>query len=284
MRSRPPCVTRASAHKIADFALDRGLLYRAIMMMRILFLNAVTVSLSAACLADPDSEVAGADASIATDELARVTDEPLVAESLAGQVIVSAPAPLGVTLGVNAPLVSTRRPTIEFRPAGGATSFHCRFDNGAFVPCTASSFHTSPQDLADGWHTFQVYVRSGSSQSSPARWLFRIDATRPVVTFGPDSPSRLYSSTQPFGSAVTAQFHWATSEPVAETYWRTRIKAYPPPPSPPWEPTVAGTATFSLSPGYYLGSGLTYVIEVGVRDEAGNWGYATWTLQVVTLF
>jgi hypothetical protein len=37
-------------------------------------------------------------------------------------------------------------------------------------------------------------------------------------------------------------------------------------------------------PRYYLGPGLTFVIEVGVRDEAGNWGYATWTFQLVTFF
>jgi hypothetical protein len=227
-------------------------------MKQLLLLTVPAVAFATACVADPDLDDVGTDASVGSD-----------------QPWLTAPGALGVTLGVNAPLVATRRPTIEFRPTGGATSFHCRFDNEAFVPCTSSWFHVSPRDLADGWHTFQVYVRNGSSQSEPARWLFRIDATPPVVTFT-GGPSVVYRP------MMDPLFAWKTSEPVVQTYYR--FDSFDRPWSA-WQSTPAGAQHFWI-PDEWMAEGFRRTIrfQVGVRDEAGNWGYATWTFVLATFF
>jgi hypothetical protein len=220
-------------------------------MKQLLLLIVPAVAFATACVADPDLDDVGTDASV-------VDDQPWLA----------APAALGVTLGVNAPLVATRRPTIEFRPAGGATSFYCRFDNEAFVPCTSSWFHVSPRDLADGFHTFQVYVRNGSSQSAPAGWLFRIDATPPVVTFT-SAPTVVYRP------ELDVFFLWKTSEPVVQTYYRFDSHDRP---WSPWQSTPPG-GQYLWIPHEWNAETFRRTIrfQVGVRDEAGNWGYATWT-------
>ena len=73
-------------------------------------------------------------------------------------------------------------PTFAFTGSGGATSFECRVDAGAWVACT-SPFTTAT--LANGAHTFEVRASDavGNTDASPAGRSFTVStATTPAPT------------------------------------------------------------------------------------------------------
>ncbi|MEZ4366832.1 MAG: hypothetical protein R2939_11155 [Kofleriaceae bacterium] len=82
-----------------------------------------------------------------------------------------------------APLVGTAAQQVAFSATAGAgATFACSLDGAAATACTSPFV---PPALPSGLHVFQVAVTSaaGTSDPSPATWIWEIDATPPTVAF-----------------------------------------------------------------------------------------------------
>ena len=140
-------------------------------------------------------------------------------------------------------------PTFAFTGSGGATSFECRVDAGAWVACT-SPFTTAT--LANGAHTFEVRASDavGNTDASPASRSFTVssgDTTAPdtTITAGPSGTT----------NDSTPTFSFTSTE--AGSTFACRIDAGA------W---VACTSPFTTAA---LGDG-AHTFEVRATDVAGN--------------
>ncbi|MCL4227863.1 MAG: Ig-like domain repeat protein, partial [Myxococcales bacterium] len=168
---------------------------------------------------------------------------------------VDATAPT-VVMGQNASLFNVRRPVISFIPGGNPTIFRCRFDNAAFGACTTSSTHQSLTNLADGSHTFEVYVQDAAfNTSATASFQFQIDATAPTVSVS--GPATTVYTT-------TTVFRWTVNEAINQTGCRSYARGFP----------SGGYGSCSSGGSWPVGPGAgEWTFEVRVRDAAGNYGY-----------
>src|SRR5262249_24856071 len=103
--------------------------------------------------------------------------------------------------------------TATFTFAGGdGTTFECRVDSAAYVPC-ASPYTTAA--LADGTHTFNLRATdaAGNTDTTPAEWDFTLDnsAATSAIT---DGPPRLSTDSTPL-------FEFSADEPGAR--FRCRV-------------------------------------------------------------
>lgn len=202
-------------------------------------------------------------------EPAQVADADLVAG------VTTQTLSFGVTIGSHQELTRSRRPAITFTASGAATTFLCRFDTASLRPCESSWYDRPPTSLADGWHTFQVYVRDATgSQRAHASLLFRVDATRPVVTLDAPPPATVY-----IPGSVTLR--WRTSEPVVQTLYRLTLPRFGTLAwRTPWiENQVQVSCTQTVTNGVYTDWLGIHSVDIAVQDAAGNWGYAhaSWT-------
>ena len=68
-------------------------------------------------------------------------------------------------------------PTFSFSSSEGGSSFECRFDSGAFAPCSGpGATHTRSTALSDGSHTFSVRATdpAGNLDPTPASRAFTV--------------------------------------------------------------------------------------------------------------
>lgn len=104
---------------------------------------------------------------------------------------------------------SDSTPTFVFSSEDNAATFECTIDGSAFASCTSP---TTPGQLDDGSHTFQVRATDASGQTdpTPASSTFTVDTDAPdtSITSGPAAGARVgtatpeFSFTSPLGSAT----------------------------------------------------------------------------------
>jgi large repetitive protein len=98
-------------------------------------------------------------------------------------------------------------PTFEFAIDDETATVKCRFDEGAFGPCSAPRSHTPGAGLAEGSHVFEIRAtdRRGNT-SDPVIWSFVIDVTIPEtrIVSGPPSSSTKRSPSFSFASSEEA--------------------------------------------------------------------------------
>ena len=147
-------------------------------------------------------------------------------------------------------------PTFGFSSNDPGATFECRFDAGAFAPCSGpGATHTPASPLSDGSHT--VYVRAKDQaqnvDTSPASRSFTVDATPPAVTIdsGPSGPT---------GDA-TPTFMYSSNEP---SYFLCRFDSHS---YKRCAPAHAMSGSRTASPA--LSEGL-HAFGLKVRDLAGN--------------
>lgn len=101
-------------------------------------------------------------------------------------------------------LINYASPSFEFSANEAWTSFECRVDAAAFMPCT--SVH-GPEPLADGDHVFEVRAvdAAENTDATPAVSAFTID------TVAPDTG--IDSGPAPRGSDSTPRFAFSGTEP-----------------------------------------------------------------------
>ncbi len=90
-------------------------------------------------------------------------------------------------------VTSNRDASFEFTSDESTATFECRFDAGAFAPCTSPQAHT---ELADGTYTVQVRAvdAAGNVDPTPATFTWTVDTTAPdtFIRSGPvadDAPN-----------------------------------------------------------------------------------------------
>jgi hypothetical protein len=86
---------------------------------------------------------------------------------------------------------STNDTGASFTYTNGSTSFLCSLDGGGFAACGSgrSGAQSYPGPLADGLHTFQVEVQSGSAISARAHWRWTVDTVAPPPPTFKKTPS-----------------------------------------------------------------------------------------------
>lgn len=172
---------------------------------------------------------------------------------------------------ISGPAALTRSTSADFAftstEQGG--DFLCTLD-GESKPCAG------PHEVADGSHTFTVAARDavGNTDSSPARWTWRVDATAPVVASR--APTGRQVGT---GSNVVVTFSEAMQEasveasrdgkPLAVTLSLGLTKV---PATVTYTETTAGAFRAVLDPARRLRAGKEYRARVTSRalDLAGN--------------
>jgi hypothetical protein len=80
----------------------------------------------------------------------------------------------------NGSLIDDATPTFKFTSSEPGSTFQCRFDAGAFLPC--SSPYTPKAAQSQGTHTFQVRaIDAPGNVSAPISRTFTIDTIRPPI-------------------------------------------------------------------------------------------------------
>ena len=137
-------------------------------------------------------------------------------------------------------------PTFTFSADQAGSSFECRVDGGAWVPCTSA--HTTAS-LADGAHTFEVRATdtAGNVDPTPASRSFTVDTAAPNTTIdsGPSGPT----------NDATPTFAFSSSQ--AGSSFECRVDGGS------WSSCSTPETTTSLADG-------AHTFEVRATDSAGN--------------
>ena len=167
----------------------------------------------------------------------------------------TAPPRATITSGPSGTVRSSEA-TFRFSSSESGSTFACRLDESAFVPCTSPRTYSR---LSDGSHTFAVRATDAAGNTGdPAVRSWRIDTTAPAATIT-SGPSGAVASR-------TATFTFLSSEQGSS--FQCRLDG----------------ANFSscASPRTYAGLGDgTHTFAVRATDAAGNAGQAavrTWTV------
>lgn len=119
-------------------------------------------------------------------------------------------APTATITGGPDALTNLAQPAFTFSADEAGSTFQCRFDIGAFVPCTTATSHTAPVALGDGPHTFEVQPTDpAGNQGAVAARSFTVDTTppgAPAITGGPTGSTTEASPTFTFATTDGAAF------------------------------------------------------------------------------
>lgn len=117
------------------------------------------------------------------------SDQP-AASNVSGPSIEAAPPPVPTIDAAPALVSNDTSPTFAFSDADPGVTFDCRFDKGAFPPCTSPNTY---EGVADGPHTFYVKaVDALGNESEPASYSWTIDTApppAPTISTGPTNPT-----------------------------------------------------------------------------------------------
>ena len=162
----------------------------------------------------------------------------------------------------------TNSTTATFAFSANETStFQCRLDSASFSDCTSS---VSYNGIGDGTHTFSVQATDQAGNTgTPANYSWNVDTTPPALnsvnvdapTIAEGTSTTLTASAS--GDAVAAEFYVDADAGAGSN-----------------TPMSGGDGTFTASVGSTLSDG-QHTIGVRVRDAAGNWSPAQWTMLTV---
>jgi hypothetical protein len=164
-----------------------------------------------------------------------------------------------------APLVNTGAAAFAFTSNEPGSTFECRLDGTAYVPCASPTTYSG---LTEGLHTLEVRATDAEGYvGGPASAAWTIDTTAPAVLARAPAPTSVDVA---HGTAITATF----SEPPAPstvTSGTVLIRR-----SGTTVPLDAGLSlsgsSVTLQPAAPLAPGATYVVTLdgGIADAAGN--------------
>ncbi len=145
-------------------------------------------------------------------------------------------------------------PTFGFSANEPSSTFQCRFDSAAFVPCSGpGATHTPSVALSAGAHTFSARAidQAGNTDLIPATRSFTVDIQAPNTTIasGPSGPTN--DSTPTFG--------FSANEPSSTFQCRFDSDAF----APCSGPGGTHTPTAALTDG-------AHTFSVRAVDQAGN--------------